>query len=415
VAQAGAGLGPRLEELLGARGGPATLDIFYPGTPRVTEAMPLTVAAGQDALGLDMVFAPQPGATVTGTALGSGGVPLRGRAVLAVSARYGAPMLPLRTAGLDAQGAFEFRDVPPGDYVVQVSGLGADTIAGARAAIEQAAGARGRAGGGGGRGGRGGRGGAVNPDVVQRVLATREFGAEFVTVALGQASDVLVQTSTGSTMTGRIALEGDGNAVQVTSFGLAARPADPDLTPLTGETPPRTTVAADGTFTLSGLTGPSRFVATQAPAGWWLKSVEVAGVNAVLHPAFFGRPDQSAVGVVVTFAGNAGRIDGHVVDERRQRVSEFAVVVFSTNQERWFPGSPFVTLATASQDGSFAVPRLPPGEYYAAAVERVEGGAGGGAWQRPEMLGGLSSFATRIDVRQGQPQTAELELMRLAL
>lgn len=411
AAQAGRGLPARLAELLGGRGSPATLDLFYPGTPRVTEAISLAVSPGQDVVGLDMVFAPQPGTTVSGTALGSRGAPLRGRAVLGVSARYGAPLLPLRTAGLDAQGRFEFTDVAPGDYVVQVSGIDTDTVASARAALDEAAGGRrGRGGRGGGRGG----GGATN-DVVQRALSTREFGVEFVSVSTGQVSDVLVQTSVGSTVTGRIELEGDSNAVQLAGFGLSVRPADPDLASLTGETPPRTAAGADGTFTLSGLTGPSRFVATQAPAGWWLKSVEVGGVNAVLDPATFGRPDQSAVGVVATFASGAGRIDGYVVDERQERVSEFAVIVFPANQDRWFPGSPYVTMATAAQDGAFAVPRLPPGEYVAVAVERVEGSATDGAWRRPEMLGGLAPFGQRIHVRQGQQITAELKLVRLAM
>jgi hypothetical protein len=390
---------------------------FYPGTPRLTEALPVRLDVGQDLIGLDMVVTPSTGVQIHGTAVSITGSPVRGRAVLGVSARYGAPLLPLQTAGLDSDGVFEFRNVSPGDYVVQVVGVSTSALEAQRAAVGRGRGGRGGgARGGGGRARGAARGGTPQPGLLDafQVVVEREFGAQVVSVAGQNVADVNVGTSPGSVITGQVVLTGDASGTQPSSFAFASRPSDPDLAPLTGENPPRADIRDDWTFEMTGLTGPSRFELTRAPSGWYLESVDVQGVNAVVEPATFGRPEHSSALVRVVFASGAGRIDGRVTNARNEAVSEFAVVVFASNPARWFNGSPYLAFATAAQDGSFSVSRLPPGEYLAVAVDRVDGGTGGGEWQRPEMLRTLAPLAEKVDVGQGQPTTTNLRLVRLA-
>ena len=66
---------------------------------------------------------------------------------------------------------------------------------------------------------------------------------------------------------------------------------------------------------------------------------------------------------------------GRVTDDRAAPVADYGVHVFSTFRDRWFTGSRWVKTARPTQDGSFRVDGLPPGDYWVAAVERIEGTA----------------------------------------
>jgi hypothetical protein len=236
---------------------------------------------------------------------------------------------------------------------------------------------------------------------------------QFVSVAEGDVASVTVETAPGSRMTGQIVLEGDVATEQPGSFGFAAYPADRDSAPLNGTRSLRAVVQEDGTFEMTDVFGAVRFAAARAPEGWWLKSVNVAGVNAVEDPAVFSRSDSASDGVTVVFASGAGGISGRVVDDRKQPAAEFSVLVFSADPNRWFSQSPYVALATPSQDGTFSTGPLPPAEYYAAAVDRIDGGSDFGDWQNPDVLSVLASRARRITVRQGQQISTELRVIQM--
>jgi hypothetical protein len=242
----------------------------------------------------------------------------------------------------------------------------------------------------------------------------REFGVQFVTVTAGERADVLVETSPGTRMTGQIVLEGDTSGAQASSFGFAAYPADYDTAPLAGAGTMRATVRDDGTFEVVDLSGALRFESTRAPEGWWLKSVNVNGANAVNEPAVFGRGMPTASDVSVVFASGTGAVTGRVLDERRQPATEFEVVVFPADPDRWFSRSPYVKSGSASPDGTFNVAGLPPGEYLAAAVDSLDAGPDYGNWQNPAVLGSLAGDARRVQITPGGSVSTELRLLSLA-
>ena len=65
------------------------------------------------------------------------------------------------------------------------------------------------------------------------------------------------------------------------------------------------------------------------------------------------------------------------------------------------------------QDGTFKVPGLPPGDYWVAAIERMDGLPGGGsAPPEADVLEPLSSRATRITLGEAQSQDVTLRLIR---
>ena len=69
-------------------------------------------------------------------------------------------------------------------------------------------------------------------------------------------------------------------------------------------------------------------------------------------------------------------------------------------------------LARPTQDGSFEVTALPPGEYFVAATEPVEGNDVSGDWLKPETLEQLSFRATRVTLTERQRVMTVLRLIR---
>jgi hypothetical protein len=230
----------------------------------------------------------------------------------------------------------------------------------------------------------------------------------------GELATVVIDTSPGVRMTGRIVLEGDASNAQPSSFGLSAYPADPDMSPLQSVRSLRATVQDDGTFEIADLIGSLRIGPTRVPDGWWLKSVNVNGVNAVEDPAVFGKGALSGTDVLAVFADGAGTVEGRVLDDRRQPATEFNVLVFAASADRWFSQSPYVKFGSASQNGTFTVSGVPPGQYLVTAVDRIDGGSDFGDWQNPAVLNSLAAAARRLNVGNGQRVTTELRLVSLS-
>jgi protocatechuate 3,4-dioxygenase beta subunit len=451
----------------------ASARVFYPGILAASAAAPIQVDVGQDAFGIDFPVNAAGAARVEGVAISTvTGEPARGRAVLAVSQRSGEPLLPLQTARVQDDGSFVFTGVSPGDYVVQVQtntgGRGGEGRAGGRGnaagarggnggrgnvtapqpagragrggtgatgatagaapqAVGGGAGAPGQVGGGqsgrnggtlGGRGGaaaaqggRGARGGVAAATQTTRTAAPSEFGVAYVTVGSNDVGSVRIETAPGIPVRGQLVLEGDASAVSASSFGFAAFAADTDAAPLTGTRQSRADVRPDGTFEMGDLLGPHRFAVTRVPDDWWLKSVTVNGVNAVEFPITFHRGDSAATSVAVTFAQGTGSVEGRVLDDRREPTSDFAVVVFASDPDRWYSRSQYLRFSSPVQDGTFAVTGLPPGEYLVAALDRIDGGPDFGEWQNPVVLNALAASARRIKVAAGQAVTLELRML----
>jgi protocatechuate 3,4-dioxygenase beta subunit len=455
--------------------------VFYPGTATIESAVPIQIETGLDAAGVDIVFGSLRLATIQGLATSTTGLVPRGRAVLAVSERSGAPMLPLRTAVLGVDGSFAFANVSPGEYIVQVltgneggrgrggdgggrggrggdqGARGGDQVArgggqGTRGGGQGAGGVDqggrgGRGGDAGGRGGRGGatagaaggtgaQGGAAAPGIAtpgganigrgggrgrgqqpqfqtaanQNQAAPREFGAQYVNVGDGGVVAVQVETSPATRLTGEIQLRGGTSTEAASAFGITALPADQDMAPLAGLRTMRATVREDFTFEMTDLAGSLRFVPARAPEGWWLESVSVNGVNGVDGPVLFGRDMIPVTNVVAVFASGAGAIEGRVVDDARKPPAEFSVIVFAADPDRWFSGSPYLRLASSSRDGTFSATGLPPSDYYAVAVDRLNGGADYGDWQNPAVLATLAAAGRSFNLTKGERVSTELRL-----
>jgi hypothetical protein len=90
-----------------------------------------------------------------------------------------------------------------------------------------------------------------------------------------------------------------------------------------------------------------------------------------------------------------------------QPQKDYTVVVFPVDEQKWtFAQNRWTASARPNQDGQFKLANLPPGDYYAVAVEYVAQGD----WQDPEWLARAAKSATRFTLAEGATKTLELKL-----
>ena len=334
--------------------------IFHPGSLSFDDAQRVAVDVGHDVHGIDIQLVPAFSATVSGTALDAAGQPVSSAVRLSKSARSVALIRPL-TAPVDAAGRFVFRGVPPGEYIATASG------------------------------------------------ATRQFGAQHVTVTDEDPPPLRLRAYEGATITGRVMIDGV-QAPDETGITVTAHPADPDLAP---DGPPAASALQNGVFRLAGVMSPSR-LSVYAPRceSCYVKSAFVSGTDAAHHPFDFrsngGRPADIEIEVSSAGAVIEGRVRGN-----RVGAASMGVVVFSGDRELRMASSQYVRRAVPSiADGSFRVAGLPPGPYFIAAVGASFVNRFGNpafAFEDPEGLDQLAPRARLITVTERGRLTLSLD------
>jgi 5-hydroxyisourate hydrolase-like protein (transthyretin family) len=328
---------------------------YFPSTTNPGEAQLVSVPRSQDVTGIDFVLVPTPTAIVSGRKLGSDGQPFGGSLTLTPSQRSGAIITPAAGARIYDDGRFEFPNVAPGDYVIQAD--------------------------------------------QGKPSADREgqFATAFVTVNGADVPGVLLQATPGSTISGRVIFEGDGPPVQ--SLTINASRADLDRTP---NATAQGDVGPDLRFTMTGIHGPRRLTLGRAPAGWMLKSITAKGVDVTDVPLPFGTDDQSLTDVQVVVTSRITELSGTVVDARGALSTDYTLLVFPVDRDRWYPGSRYFRRTGAASGGNFSVRGLPASDYYVAPMGRWNVLKGGDdAWQDPEFLESIALRAARATLTEG--------------
>ena len=355
--------------------------VYYPGRTSVSDAVPLYVGRSEEIANADIVFAESGGSRVFGTVVNASGDPLAGAPVsLSVSYRSGAVTPPFQTIYAAGDGRFEFPAVPPGEYTIRVSG---------NALVAQMAG----------------------PGSPRPLDSSAGFGLRYVTVAGADVGPVLLRARPTVDVRGRFVVEG-AQPVSMSEFRVTAVPADPDFDrSLRANALPLGAVTPEGTFEIRGLAGPSRIVVTTTAPGWWARSVTAGALDASDQPVDFAAGPR-ADGLTVVVTNTAATLSGRVLDERSQPVDEYWIVVFPVDQNRWFFKSPYVLNTYARPDGRFVLGSIPPGDYYVAAVDVIEGDSVTGDWQNPALMTRLMPQARRLALSEGERAMAELRLVR---
>ena len=310
----------------------------------------------EDAPAVDFALTRGRAARISGVALDATGNSIHGGLVLSRSYRSESVAAAIVGADISANGAFEFANVLPGDYVLQATKTRVDPY------------------------------------------TEGEFASVLLTVTGTDITGLVVRMKRGSTVSGHVTLDGLNKRIDSSAVDLSARPVDPDLSPLASNPPASGRMRQDWTFSMSGLSGLRLFRAMHLSQGWALQAVLLNGRDVTDTPLAFGDVDQSVNDLEVVLTDRVSGVSGRVLDARGRGVADATIVVFDMDRQHWSATSRFLATATTGLDGSFSVLALPAGQYFAAAVDRIVDGE----WQNPEFLATLVQDASTVSLNEGQ-------------
>jgi hypothetical protein len=354
-------------------GGAASADLpgyvrsYFPGTPTASDAQFVAVAASQEVTARDFAMFRGRTARISGRIINAAG---EARAVgsLTLIPAYGSTAVTSVPVGarLLSDGRFEFPNVPDGQYIIRADH------------------------------------GSPNRST------EGEFGVLPVGVNGADVTNLVLQTSLGSSLKGRLRFDSSRGTKTPNPSAIELSPVPVDV----DASPSRTASAdihPDWTFEMAGITGPRRFQLLRAPSEWALKEILISGIDVADRPLPFGRADQSLSDVEVVLTDRVNEVTGRVTDEEMKSVPGSSVLVFATDRDRWYPASRFLRTTLAGSDGTFSLTGLPFGSYYAVAVRSVPSD-GDQAWQDPQFLTSLIPRASAVTLGDAQRVPLNLRL-----
>jgi hypothetical protein len=342
---------------------------YYPGTPIPAEAQFVTIGRSRDLSGIDIVLSRMRTFRITGSILDAVGEPTMGGSVTLMPS-WRSPSATTVTVGarLLANGSFEFPNVAPGQYVIQVY--------------------RDR----------------------KTPWTEGEFGAMPVVITDRDVKGLIIRTSAGSSITGRFSFDtlDPSKGPPASAVELTLVPVDPDISPRNVAT---ADIHPDWTFTMLGINGSRRLHLSRTPAGWMLKEILVNGIDVTDRSIPFGAPSQSLSAVEVALSDRVSELTGTITDEDGHATTGATVIVFASDRDRWYAGSRFVRRAQADDSGRFSIAGMPSGSYYVAAVARPPSD-GVDAWQDPSFLAALVPRAFSVSIADAERWAVRLPILQ---
>jgi uncharacterized protein (DUF2141 family) len=353
---------------------------YFPGTPNGADAQKITIAAGQDAPNTDFALLPVRLARIAGVVVNSEGKPVDG-SMVNISPRGGEAGLGMMGGGAartGRDGAFTISGIAPGDYVLQTHAMRI-TTSGSGDAMTVVA-----------------RFGGTDSDA--------ESGSLPISVGGEDIANVVIATTRGATASGRLTFEAGATPASLTNVGVMAIPTTDDSPMSMGGV---TSVKPDGSFEIHGLSGMRMFRVNGLRRGLAVKAVLANGVDVTDTGVEF-KAGEALTGMEILATAKTTEISGTVKDAAGAALKDFTVVVFSTDPQRWaLPNSRYVAGARPDQEGRFHLADLPPGSYYAAAVDYLVQGE----WEDPEILDSLKGRAVSVRVDEGEKKAIDLKLV----
>jgi 5-hydroxyisourate hydrolase-like protein (transthyretin family) len=401
------------------RDGTTRVPTYYPAATSVADAVPIEVAQGATVTGLEIVVQDVKTATITGIVLDPRGIPLRSGDVKVAAERDGT-RVPISLSGnargdIQSDGTFQIT-LPPGDYWLSAStpesggigsiSVGPEGVGKPMPTPEEMV--------------------AIMVQVQREELSRRASVSRLVSVGVEGLSEVTLQLQHEPPVmvSGRFVFEGrapDPMSRLIASVDLLVAKGDE-----WSETRSRSLPQPNGAFEIAASPG-TCLPRVITPAGWALKAIQADGVDITQRTLTLeaGRPVRD---LRVIFTDQRNALSFQVVDPRGASTTEYVAIVFPTEERLW-PAKAnlrlYVPSATnaprqrtpldnlpegldmglgARGDYSKPLGGLPPGDYYAIAIDD-------GTWDEvtdPAVLRRLAEKATRFQIREGESRFLEL-------
>jgi hypothetical protein len=319
---------------------------------------------GDEIGALDIALERTHTAHLRGRIFGADGLPSMGGSVTLRPSRRSQSVAAMPVAARLQNGAFEFPNVPPGQYVIQAY-LGRS-----------------------------------------RRFIEGEFGSLLVSVTDRDIANLALRMSKGTRATGRLRLDSadPSKRVPFSQVELTAAPVDFDQSPssswATADFQP------DGSFELIGLIGPRRLLVAKIPPGFALEEVRVNGMEVTDRPVRFDM-SQPTTSVEVVLTDRVSVLSGRVTGDDGKPAVSAPVIAYSRDRDRWYELSRFLRLTRTGEDGTYTIEGLPFGSYYAFAPNDLPSD-GADAWQEPAFLEAAMRRASSFSVREGERTTLDL-------
>lgn len=382
--------------------------VYYPGTTNSANAMPITLAVGEERTAIDFQLVQVPTAIVAGTLTSADGHLPQGTLVnLGPVITAGSPVVPglsEQNARVLANGTFAFSNVAPGEYTVSARGMIREVDP--TQTNQPIALGRGR---GGGPLGRGGIVSAVlwasadvnvNGENVTGINLTLTPGmavsghVEFHGASLPQPADL-------SRM--RVTLTARDQQTQQGIFGTPAAPVDDSGNFTLPGVPPGHYMLRANPPNGSGLPGPVGL--SNSTGSWALKSAVVNGRDSLDFP-FEVKPGADVTGAVLMFVDHNQTLRGTLQDATGRPTSDYTIIVFPSDKTYWLPQSRRIVSTRPGTDGSYSFGGLPAGDYRITAVVDVEQGE----WYDPDFLKEILPASLPVSIAEGETKVQDLKL-----
>ena len=331
------------------RDGRRLLPTWYPAASDPRFAVPVPIN-GDDLAGVDLLLARSRFPSISGHAVRADGSPASGLQIRLVAGDARSMSSMATAAGV--KGEFRFESVAPGSYELAAGDLGA-------------------------------------------------MASLALVVGESDVSGALIALTPGRAVTGTVRFEGE--RLPPLSVSVVARSADRFSISSQAMTDPQ------GRFALQAGSGSRLIRLAGLPAGWWLKSVSVAGRGITNEPVdLSGGLDN----VDILVGRRVPTLEG-VVEASGENGPPFpadaAVLVFGDDASQWGTGSTAMARLWPADDGTFVAAGLPAGRYHVTAVDVTPAGF---LKAVPDTLRSLVAGATLVTLSDGETTRVRIPLAR---
>ncbi|HWF86934.1 MAG TPA: carboxypeptidase-like regulatory domain-containing protein, partial [Vicinamibacterales bacterium] len=230
-----------------------------------------------------------------------------------------------------------------------------------------------------------------------------EMATMKITVAGVDITDLRLVASGMVSVSGRVVVD-PGQSLQAGALSIMAAPVQADSMMFNGGRGPGK-VGIDNAFVLKSGPGQVRLRVLGLPKGWDVRAVRLRGVD-VTDSGLDIKPNEEVDGIDVELTNRLTSVIGLVTDARGEATKDYTTVIFPQDQNLWTNPARYIKIGRPDQDGRFTIAGLPPGDYYAVALDHLDPGK----ISDPEFLNAVRSGARAFSLAEAETKSLDLKL-----